>query len=352
MTTKQDLNNFDLLRLLAALAVLLSHSFQLSYGNYWLEPIWRIGAHQATIGRLAVIVFFIVSGYLITGSWVRRPDPVRFVLARATRLLPGLLVMLVLLTCVAGPLLSTLPPGDYFASPATWSFLASNLLVFVNQGALPGVFATNPLPGVVAGSLWTLAYEVECYAIVLLLGAAGCLNRWTVLAAYAALLMAGKLWWGGVHVEFGGYFAAGAVMYFWAVPMRAWLAWGCLGLLALALATTGFRMAAATAGAYLVIYLALATRPIRLPGGDLSYGAYIYGFPVQQAAALALGAYAAWWSNILLSLPVVLLLAWASWRWVEAPTLRLLRQVRRPPTQPAAAPSIPGQHPPGSVEAA
>ena len=318
-------NNFDILRLGAALAVLASHSFQLSYGNYRLEPVWRIGSHQATLGRVAVIVFFIVSGYLITGSYSRRPHPMRFVAARALRLLPGLAAMLALLTLAAGPLLTTAPIADYFA--AVPAFFAGNLSVFGFIDTLPGVFETNPLQHIVNGSLWTLVYEVECYGAVLLLGMVGCLNRWTVLAVYAALMTASKMWLGGVLVEFGSYFAAGAVMHLWAVPLRRWAAIGCVALLAATLATTGFRIAAATAGAYLVVYLAMAPRPVRVPGNvDLSYGAYIYAFPVQQATTLLLGAAASWWLNIAISLPIVLALAWASWRWVEAPSLGLLRR--------------------------
>ena len=322
-------NNFDLVRLVAALAVLLSHSFQLSYGNYRLEPVWQIGPHQATIGRLAVATFFIVSGYLITSSFCRRPDAWRFSLARALRLLPGLAAMLLAVAILAGPLLSTLGWREYLAHPQTHRFVAGNLLIFGNQEALPGVFETNPLPRVVAGSLWTLAYEVACYGGVLALGLAGLLSRWPVLALYGGLLVANKLWIGGEWVEFGSFFAGGAVMYLWDVPLRPWAAWGCATLLVASLALTGFPIAAATAGVYLVIYLARMTRPLTLGFGDLSYGTYIYGFPVQQTASLLLGAAVSWWANLLLSLPVVLALAWISWRWVEAPALAARPQMEK-----------------------
>lgn len=318
-------NNFDVLRLGAAVAVLVSHSFQLTSGSPWLDPVWRIGSHQTTLGRIAVIVFFIISGYLITGSYVRRPDPVRFIQARALRLLPGLAAMLALMTLVAGPLLATAPMADYLA--AVPAYFAGNLSVFGFTDHLPGVFEGNPMPRVVNSSLWTLPYEVGCYGAVLLLGVVGCLNRWTALAVYAALLMAAKLWWGGDAVEFGTCFAGGAVMQLWGVPLRRRAATGCAVLLALALVTKGYHVAAPTAGAYLVIFLAVATRPVRVPGGaDLSYGTYIYGFPVQQTVTLLLGAAASWWLNVAVSLPIALALAWASWRWVEAPALALPRR--------------------------
>ncbi|WP_161993446.1 acyltransferase family protein [Muricoccus nepalensis] len=323
MQERRVANNFDLIRLAAALGVLFSHAFQLSEGNYRSEPVWQIGAHQTTIGRLAVIVFFIVSGYLITASFQRRPDAARFCLARALRLLPGLAAMLLLVALLAGPALSTVGLRDYLADPQTHRFVVGNLLVFGYQEWLPGLFAANPLPRVVAGSLWTLAYEAGCYGAVLALGLAGLLRRGPVLALYLGLLVANKLWLGGEWVQLGSFFAGGAVMQLWAVPLRAGVAWGCAALLAASVAITGFPVAAATAGVYLVIYLALATRPVALRFGDLSYGTYIYGFPVQQAATMLLGAAASWWSNFLVSLPVVLALAWMSWHWVEAPALAL-----------------------------
>ena len=214
MNQARPTNNFDALRLGAALAVLASHSVPLSYGNNEWEPVWRASQHQATLGHLSVAVFFVISGYLITASYARRPDPVRFVGARVLRLLPGLAVMLALVTVVAGLLLTTLPLADYFASPATLRFFVGNLSVFAFTANLPGVFGSNPFPSAVNGSLWTLAYEVECYAAVLLLGVAGCLTRWVALAALGALLLASGMWWGGDLVEFGSYFAGGAVMLF------------------------------------------------------------------------------------------------------------------------------------------
>jgi peptidoglycan/LPS O-acetylase OafA/YrhL len=317
-------NNFDTLRLLAAFSVVCSHAFPLSYGSDETEPMFHASRQQTTIGGIAVAVFFIISGYLITQSYTRTRNPLRFIWARMLRLLPGLAAVLTLLALVLGPLLTTEPLPDYFSAPQTFRFVFVNLSLLTFTDGLPGVFPTVPYRNAVDGSLWTLGYEAACYAIVLCLGLAGLLNRWIVLALFFASLVASKYWLGGDMVQFGSFFLAGAVMFLWRPKLRLYLAVPCLLLMAAALSTGGFRLAAATAGAYLVLYLALG--PFRLPrwdGTDISYGVYIWAFPVQQTVALAFGAHAAWWSNLLISLPLITGLAWLSWHLIEAPALSM-----------------------------
>jgi peptidoglycan/LPS O-acetylase OafA/YrhL len=317
-------NNFDTLRLLAAFAVVCSHAFPLSYGSDETEPVFQATRQQTTLGGIAVAVFFIISGYLITQSYTRTRDPRRFILARALRLLPGLAAVLTLLALILGPLLTTEPLPAYFSAPQTFRFVFGNLALLTFTDGLPGVFATVPYRNAVDGSLWTLGYEAACYLLVLCLGLAGLLNRWIVLTLFFASLVASKYWIGGDMVQFGSFFLGGAAICLWRPRLRLTLAVLSLIVMAAALSTGGFRLAAATAGAYLVLYLALG--PLRLPrwdGTDISYGVYIWAFPVQQTVALASGAHAAWWSNLLISFPVITGLAWLSWHLIEAPALSL-----------------------------
>jgi len=319
-------NNFDLLRTGAALSVLLSHAVPLSYGGEDGEWMLRLTHGQASLGQVAVDVFFIISGYLIAGAWDRRRDPWRFVKARALRILPALAVCLVLLACVAGPLLSTLPAATYFASPTVPRFVVVTLSMLGFQAGLPGVFGTNPYPDVVDGSLWTLRREVVCYAMILGLGFAHWLKREVVLALLVATVGLDAFGIGGSYVDLASYFLGGTAMYLWRPPFRPLFAAAALAALVAGAVATGFAAAAAVAGAYLTIYAAVGTRPLRAARDnptDLSYGIYIWAFPVQQTVTLMLGTAATWWANVLLSLPVVLGLAFLSWRLVEAPMLRL-----------------------------
>jgi len=290
------------------------------------EPFYRLSQQQVTLGRIAVAVFFIVSGYLITGSYIRSRNPIQFLWARTLRLLPALAVTLIILAIIVGPLVTTLPISVYFSSPDISKFIVINLSLTGFVSGLPGVFENNPFPVAVDGSLWTLGYEAECYGMILVLGMAGLLNRFVMLALFAAALLASGMSLGGIRVEFASYFIGGAVMHLWKPPIRRWIALSCLFLLYITFITGGFQLLCATAGAYSVCYVALGCHPLRVFKGirsDLSYGVYIWAFPVQQTVTMALGSAAVWWANILISVPVVLGLAWLSWNLVESPALAL-----------------------------
>jgi peptidoglycan/LPS O-acetylase OafA/YrhL len=326
---KRPRNNFDTLRILAALLVMVSHAWPLSGQQ---EPLVALSHHQATGGGLAVGVFFIISGYLITESFERSRNAWTFVVARALRLLPALAVTLMLLTFVIGPLLTVEPLGSYFTASDTYAFVLVNVSLISWVQPLPGVFLHNPVADQVNGSLWTLSYEARCYLAVLCLGVCGLLNRFVSLTLLAAGAIALKLWLGEEPLTFFTCFAAGAALHHWRPPLRGWLAAICFALCVASILVGGFRVAEVTVFAYLVIWLAQAPE-LRLPDlgrhGDLSYGTYIWAFPVQQTATLLLGSHACWQLNLLIAVPVTLALAFVSWHVIEAPALQLKERFRR-----------------------
>jgi peptidoglycan/LPS O-acetylase OafA/YrhL len=322
-------NNFDTMRLMAALCVVVSHSFPISYSATAVQPLFLLSHGQTTLGTVSVYVFFVLSGFLITGSFERQL-PHRFVLARGLRLLPGLAVVLFILTFVVGPILTTIPLGEYFHSGKTYYFFAKNLSLTGYVNELPGVFGTNPVPHVVNGSLWTLNYEAKCYLLVFLVGIAGLLTRYTLGALWAVALFCSWQWENWSTAEFGSCFLGGAVLYACKPPLRWWIAVLCAVIWTASL-WAGFRLASATVGAYIVIYIGLSP-VIRLPKvtrwGDLSYGTYIWAWPVQQSVTLALGSAITWYLNLFISTPIILLIAVLSWRFVEGPALNLRKRRR------------------------
>src|SRR6478735_11266458 len=183
-TSSRD-NNFDLLRLLAAWAVLVSHSYALVGED---QPLTR---YNATLGNVGVLVFFGVSGLLITRSWVYDPSPRDFWAKRALRLLPALAAVAVLTAFVLGPLVTAASLTTYFTSWETWvyPFRVAFLLPF--GATLPGVFDDNVYAGAVNGPLWSLPVEVFAYFGLFVLGVAGLLARRWVLTALTVL---GLLW--------------------------------------------------------------------------------------------------------------------------------------------------------------
>lgn len=346
-------NNFDAIRLMAALAVLLSHQYALSGRP---QP----GAFGVqSLGSMGVAVFFAISGFLVAQSWEADPHAGRFAVRRLLRVWPGLAVVILLTVGVLGPAVSSLPPADYFAHPWTIEYLKN--LQFNTKDRLPVRFEGSPLPTAPNGSLWTIPLELKCYLLLALAATGGLLRlRWVLLAAltagaavYFGPVPAADGWTAPFHwtqdrrlpLEFGLFFFAGtafhvfriqdnvattrvAVVLGWVFAAAA-LAFG-LPMLAIWLFTPVTVLALANA----------ATPGLRAAGrfGDLSYGIYIYAFPVQQTLIWTLRDRMPWSALLLLTLATTLALAFASWHLVEKRALRL-KPRRRPRAAPDVAPS-------------
>lgn len=323
-------NNFDALRLAAALSVVFSHSFLIAEGSEAGEPFARLTGNQCVLGLVGVFVFFTISGYLVTASYCRQPRPGRFAVRRLLRIYPALAANLIVCALLLGPLVTTLPLHDYFASPGLGSYLLRGVALDPGSPPLPGVlFADNSVGRIVNGSLWTLRYEMMLYGVVLLLG----LSRLLRLPVALALVAAGVAAVGFEAAlrplgDFGemlwllGFFASGMAMHF----LRDRLPFTWYGALAAGAALALFAwlhlfiMLFPLAAAYLII--GFATRYDRALDcarrvGDLSYGVYIYGWPAASLVAWLSGGTAAWWQVFLGSLAVTVPLAWLSWHLVE-----------------------------------
>lgn len=330
-------NNFGLLRLVMALAVVVSHAFSVTDGRVEQEPWFQTTGF--TLGEHAVNGFFAISGFLVTMSFVRRGWR-DYVVARLLRIGPGLIAATLLVALVLGALMTTLDRSAYFSDPRLWRFISGTLTTFKSAAALPGVFETNPLPFPL-GTVWTLKYETLCYLGVLVAGLAGILARPRLaLAALLVLTLAVVL--REVMAPHGSkgmetalrlplIFLAGGVIYLYRETIPLSLPLLVVALLALVpLSFTPLYKAAlylVTAWGVLVLALAPAlTRRSVEPPADLSYGVYLYGWPVQQALhALfpSLGAVALLWP----SLAVTVVVAALSWYLIEKPALGLKRRL-------------------------
>lgn len=330
-------NNFGLLRLVMALAVVVSHAFSVTDGRVEQEPWFQTTGF--TLGEHAVNGFFAISGFLVTMSFVRRGWR-DYVVARLLRIAPGLIAATLIVALGLGALMTTLDVSDYFRDPRLWRFITGTLTTFKSAAALPGVFETNPLPFPL-GTVWTLKYETLCYLGVLVAGLAGILARPRLaLAALLALTLAVIL--REVLAPHGSkgtetalrlplIFLAGGVIYL--CREKVWLSLPLLAVALLALVPLSFtplyKAALYLVTAWGVLVLALApalTRRSVEPPADLSYGVYLYGWPVQQALhALfpSLGAVALLWP----SLAVTIVVAALSWYLVEKPALGLKRRL-------------------------
>ncbi|HKU43756.1 MAG TPA: acyltransferase [Polyangiales bacterium] len=323
-------NNFDALRFWAALVVLWSHAFPIAYGSEAHEPLYALSGGQSTLGGVAVSLFFVISGYLITRSFERSESSWTFTRARILRIAPALLVVLAITAFALGPIVSDHSAAEYFRSGAPYRYVLAQASFTRHIDVLSGVFADHALPYVNA-SLWTLRYEVACYVLVLVLGVSRLLTRFVTLLLYLgaiAYLAVVEHLQTDLHAELpgpdrlldlGAKFLAGALVYQWRVPLRARWAWLALAVLGFTVWAGAFRSAERIVLPYAVLFVAIGTTR-RLPAltrfGDLSYGTYIYAWPVSQCAVLAL-AEPSWFGVGLIATPIVLALAFASFHLVE-----------------------------------
>jgi peptidoglycan/LPS O-acetylase OafA/YrhL len=347
-------NNFDFLRLLAALTVIFSHSFLITLGTQRNEPLVWFTHNQCSLGLVAVFVFFVISGYLVTESYCRNPKPGGFVLRRSMRIYPGLVVNGLLTAFVLGPIVTTLPLSQYLADPGLHDFLYKYATLWPGPLALPGVLFANTTVGLlVNGAFWTLVFEVMMYATVLVLG----IMRGLRLSTSLALLVIGIVaiyWDERASLAWLGYlrgwlwmlshFAAGMVMYFLRdrIRFRWYYALAAVAFLVLTSQLGEFITFFALSGGYLTIYAARTRYWPRLDYahhvGDLSYGLYIYGWPCEQLVMWLTNGHARWWQVAFGSLALVLPLAWLSWHCVEK---WALRWVRGRPQSALIAPALP-----------
>lgn len=306
-------NSFNALRLFGALLVVVGHGVVLS-GH--AAPDF-MGMALQTIG---VKLFFVISGYLITQSFLRDTDLLRFACRRALRLMPALAAV-VLLTILVCALFSTEPPREYFLSRDTLIYLRNLLLLPYHN--LPGVFTHNPIPNAVNGSLWTLPVEAFMYSLTPLLARTPRMGLLLVVLVALVLSM--------VHISstvlgFGvdgaidliPYFLAG--MLFARVSVGRWLVPLSIAVLGAAALVPLWEWIIVVP--FSAVVLALG-RSSWLPGKniDVSYGLYLTAFPIQQILEqnLHAGAWTLIWLTLLISLP----LAWLSWQFIEKPALRL-----------------------------
>jgi len=342
-------NNFGAIRLVLASLVILSHSYPAMHGSFAGEMLWDATRGQMELGALAVNLFFATSGYLITLSWLRTPQLGTFLTKRVLRIYPGFVLASVISLLVVAPLAGA-EAGVAFAPLQIVKHVARVVLLSAPKAI--GVFEGHHIE-VLNLSLWTIRYEFICYLLVpVICVLAGRLGRSGVLLLYAASL----IWHGSQGrylVEEGGiefpllgstliwprficYFLGGMVlaMYRDVVPHRRWL----LGLSVAMLLITArwgnwFFIAFAVAGSYALFFVAYEQLiPVSSIGRrwDLSYGAYLYGWPVEMLFVHYLGDRLGPWAIFALALPVALGLAALSWHFIEEPFLRAKAKLDKP----------------------
>lgn len=348
-------NALNAWRLILATGVILWHSWPLTGRGISFEP-----AHQLLRDGF-VDGFFAISGFLITWSWFRNPRARDYFAARGLRLLPGLWICLIVTAFVIAPIAVAIQGASaekLLLSRSPFEYVLGNSGIQVLKHDIAGTPTGVPWFGEWNGSLWTLFWEVLCYITIAGLGIVGLLRfRWTV----PVLLVAVVFWSAtlpsmsaiieappdkrppidaavqmaiaqGAAARFAVMFLAGALLFQLrnVIPAR----WSLVALSVVivlgASLMPNYRLLGAIPLAYAIIVSGALIRNKRLTlRTDVSYGVYIYAFPIQQLLVICGLAFLAPPLFAIIAAAVTLPLAAASWFLIEKPALSLKSRLRR-----------------------
>lgn len=337
-------NNFDLLRFGLALLVILSHCYVILYGKLAdVEPGMIFTKNQTDIGGIAVAFFFIISGHLILQSYLRSPDTGDYLRKRFLRIYPGYFVAFALSLFVFGTLGAIGGSVRNYLSGIDAQRVLLNLATLQKPVGGPS-FSWLPMQSMLNESLWTIEYEFSCYLLLPLIF----LTSHTVQKSRVAI------WFGLAYVmmavqhffpllitkrlfpisllyvidpvllpKLSAYFLSGCGFYLYRDYIKQSAV---LAVLALAITIAASRWLNALdlvlpfTGGYLLFYMAFHPR-LKFSGfakkGDLSYGMYLYAWPVQQLITYALFRHLTPLRLFILTVPATYVLAWLSWHLVE-----------------------------------
>ena len=338
MLTKDRSNNFDFLRLIFSIMVVVCHSFYLANESVSLIDLRSPIAFY--IGDVAVKCFFVLSGYFIFTSLQNSRTVLHYLWKRSLRLFPALLVVLLLTLCWVPFVYEGLSP--LFYERTYWTYFFNNIALYPVQFEIHGVFDYNPFPYSINGSLWTLCYEWTLYLSLLILFAFR-KSKYVSLALLClyvlffyltnasftsldALLLQYFNLEAQILYEFACFFFAGAFLASFNINVYI-KSYYCLigtaiGLLIAVLLHWFAEISVVLLPLFLIqigkLNFNFVTEKLRQLG-DLSYGIYIYSFVIQQSFIFyfSLNAY----ELTLYTLGVAFLFAYFSWHVIEKKAL-------------------------------
>ena len=335
--------SFDLIRLAAATTVLLHHSRGVEYPDIRVDALFYYSGGFAHFGILAVMVFFAMSGFLVTPGLASSGDVIDYGINRALRIFPALFTVVLVTALLIGPLLTIEPLAAYFSNPRLYIYFKN--IVTSYDDFLPGVVSPDGQPAIVNGSLWTLQFETLSYVVLALACLFGLL-RWhgvfLLLWAASYTMYVGVDFAPAVFDHLPGrlvtlnslfvYFIGGSAFFLFRdrIPFSFAHALIALGAMAIALPLGLGPLIAPVGLPYLVTYCGLSDLPGRaMMRHDLSYGVYLIHAPILLAFTLFFPGFKVWWAVAAIVLAAALVLSYMSWTFVESPALRRKKAVSR-----------------------
>jgi peptidoglycan/LPS O-acetylase OafA/YrhL len=340
-------NAFGFLRLFFAALVIASHTPEIADGNRSRELLTNTFG-TISFGSVAIHAFFLISGYLIVGSYLKDSRPLSYLKKRIVRIYPAFVVASLFCILLVAPLV-----GSSLFDAKSWMPQSTARIVALQPPEMMNAFIGTPYAAL-NGSMWTIAYEFRCYILALLLGAAGAYRRPEVILALTAVglttsifvpdgflqgvnrALPGSGYWIGdlsKTATLTSAFLVGSLFLIYRdkIVFRQWLA--ALAVLCLIISLSIGRVAVPgviLAGSYLVFYVASINKGIitRINNkNDVSYGLYLYAWPVGKLIFWFIPDVPLWAAGCA-TLVIAYGLGWASWLVIEKPALSWLTRSR------------------------
>lgn len=338
----EKFNNFKLIRLVAACMVIFYHACGFTNEKY--DALSIITDHATNFSYVGLSTFFFLSGLLVTQSLYYSTSWKNFLWKRFLRIYPA--AWLVILSCmfILGPLVTSFPLNKYFTDPLFYNYAKGLSLIKIGY-LLPGVFLNSPLNPSVNAPLWSINFELKLYLALLVFYAFKFPFKKIILAAlivvavitdhffYDATEAAVKTFSNDFvlypYVDYAPYFLIGVLCFNFrnSIFSNFSIALLALGLCCLSIKFDFFFIARLIVIPALVLYIS-SLKPSLIkkitPKPDLSYGLYVFAFPVQQLLSQTINSSAIYaWQMTLLCILATLPLALFSWYMVEKKALSL-----------------------------
>lgn len=317
-TVGQKSENLHIMRFIAAILVIISHSFNLSVGHTENEWAIVITNSQLTLGAISVSIFFLCGGYLIAMSMEKAKTASKYFEARLIRLIPPLFFVTLAVTLLGG-LITTLSPIEYYTSADTWKYLLNSVFILTHN--LPGVFEGNICNSTVNGALWTLPVEFLCYVLCFIAYKLGFMDKkkfpWSIPLVCIGTV---GVWIIGNYIPLVHEIIRPVLLFY--IGMGYWIYREHIQL------NLKYLLIALVAFVILFIFkLGLPAMLLCFPYimmtlwfgidqcspkigklGNYSYGIYLWGYPIQQTIVYFFGGKMNPYVNFMIAIPIAIVL--------------------------------------------
>lgn len=332
-------NNFNALRLLGALFVFITHSFAVT-GHIENDPLGHLTNNIVQLSAPGLVIFFFISGYLVTNSALQSKNIIAYLKKRALRIFPALVICVLLSVLIAGFFLTDLTARAFFMHTDTLKYLLTATTLIIRM-PLPGVFESSHYHiHSFNASLWSIQLEVVLYlTVALIVLIANLFPSSKIFRTIATTIFLVCFFWMLIDPPTNASIIRNinlVMIFFWGslVQIFRWNQKQMLMITASSLAiffsfSIGFStmvLPILWIGLSGMVWLIGTNEKIIVDlKTDISYGFYIYAFPIQQ---IIFGFNQSIVTNLLIGIPITALLGLLSWRWIEKPCLDLKGKIQ------------------------